>query len=178
MTDDPLTRAQKGDHGAFEQILLSYEKMIYSIAYRYMENAEDAKDITQEAVIKIYHSLASCKAWESFKAWAARITVNTALDELRRRKNKQAVNLEDTCIAAPDGAPDEIAASRETLRDILSAIHKLPDDYRTLIILRDLQGFTYDELSRALSLPMGTVKSKLSRARISLQKILEPSQNS
>ncbi|MDR1538704.1 MAG: RNA polymerase sigma factor [Clostridiales bacterium] len=170
MSELTLARAKKGDVKAFEEIILLYEKLIYSVSYKYMGNAEDAKDVAQESILKIYKNISICKSMDKFKSWAARITSNTAIDFLRKRKVKLEP-IDDLPLASPD-LPEETAERNETLRAVAKALKMLPEEVRTLIILRDLQGFSYEELAQTLELPLGTVKSKLSRARILMRKTL------
>jgi len=185
----------------FEALIAPYEKMIYNIAFRYVANAEDAKDVAQDAIIKIYRSLPRAFAQggfsvgnrpekppsgnpeaapasgdfdvSGFKAWAARITINTAIDELRRRRKRRAQSLDVITPAAPGGeGPEERSERREQREALVSAIGKLNDTYREIIVLRDIQGFSYEELAEALQINSGTVKSRLSRARLALRGIL------
>ena len=173
----------------FEALIAPYEKMIYNIAYRYVANAEDAKDIAQDSIIKIYRSLPNALASggfsfdpasgafdaPGFKAWAARITVNTSIDELRRRRKRRVQSLDAITPAMADDAgegPEERAVRTEQRRALVSAIGKLGDTYRQIIILRDIQGFSYEELAETLQINAGTVKSRLSRARLALRGIL------
>jgi len=172
----------------FEALIAPYEKMIYNIAYRYVSHAEDAKDIAQDAIIKIYkslsrppadrgffnkgHSVPGADDASGFKAWAARITINTAIDELRRRRKRSFMSMDDIRLTEAGEGPEERALRLEQRELLASALKKLNDTYREIIILRDIQGFSYEELADALQINPGTVKSRLSRARLALQKIV------
>ena len=182
---DILQKAAGGDIAAFETLIVQYEKLIYNIAWRIMGNAEDAKDIAQEAIIKIYRNLATCKSLELFKAWAAKITHNTCMDELRRRKGKAAESYdvmteEGREIARRGGAlppesPDdpEAALLRKEMSGMIGeGLNQLSDEHRALLVLRDVQGLTYEEIAEITSLPLGTVKSRISRGRSNLKRIL------
>ena len=171
MSEILLAKARKGDKDAFGQIISPYEKLIYNIAYKYMGNTEDAKDIAQEALIKIYLNIKSCKSLDTFKAWSAKITVNTALDALRKRTRKSADVLEESVASAADG-PEQTVIHNEDKKRVKDAINSLSEEHRTMIILRDLEGFSYDELAKITGIAMGTVKSRLSRARITLREQL------
>jgi RNA polymerase sigma-70 factor (ECF subfamily) len=163
MSELLLARAKKGDPKAFEELILPYEKLLINVAFRYMGNIEDAKDAAQESILKIYRSIGTCKTMSSFKAWACRITVNSSIDALRKRK---AVfeELSDN-LASAIGLPEEEAILADERERIMKALQDLPEDARTLVILRDLQGFSYEEAASIMNIPVGTVSSKLSRAR-------------
>ncbi|MCL2360829.1 MAG: RNA polymerase sigma factor [Defluviitaleaceae bacterium] len=179
-TDANLLAAAKqerseGNSDAFEQILLRYEKLILHIARRYLNNPEDALDASQDAIIRIYRGLPNVIIPEdgSLKAWICTVTANTCLDIVRKRRIV-ADELTDDVISASPTLPsaEESAIANERAREILNAITKLPDDHRMVLILRDMQGLSYEELAEALDLTLGTVKSRLSRARSALKKML------
>lgn len=184
MTDEnsALERAKQGDERAFEDLLAAYDKRIYNIAYRMMGNPNDAQDMAQEAIIKAYRNLGSFKGSCMFSSWIYRITVNTCLDELRRRKKRNVVYLdavENEGAAYPDRAPlpDQVAESNEKYKVILSAIRDLTEDYKTVIVLRDMQGFSYQEISQIIDCNIGTVKSRINRARNILKSVLSKERN-
>jgi len=180
-TDANLLAAAKlerveGYSDAFEQILLRYEKLIHHIARRYFNNQEDALDASQDAIIRIYKGLPNVILRENgnLKAWICTVTANTCLDIVRKRR-VATEELTDTNISVSPTLPsaEESAMTNERVREILVAIAKLPEDHRIVLILRDMQGLTYDELSESLGLTLGTVKSRLSRARSALKKLLD-----
>ncbi len=183
-----LIKATEGDMGAFEQLILGYEKFVYAIAYRMLPNSEDAKDISQEVLIKIYKNLHEFSNITYFKSWVARITTNTCIDELRKRRRKEAVSLDETKdgeeglkiiqIPSKESTPEESAIESEKQKELVSAIHKLSHDYKTLIVLRDIQGMSYNEIAEVTNSNLGTVKSRLSRARRRLKQLYEKEQNS
>jgi len=168
MSEMLLSRAKNGNKEAFGQLINPYERLIYNIAYKYMGNAEDAKDIAQESLIKIYLNIKTCRSAETFKAWAAKITVNTALDALRKHTGRTA-EVPDDYAAAETDMPEHSVIRNERIKMITDAINSLSDEHRTLIILRDLEGFSYGELAQAAGITLGTVKSRLSRARYALR---------
>ena len=179
-TDAKLLAAAKqempeGQSDAFEQILFRYEKLIHHIARRYFTNREDALDASQDAIIRIYKGLANVTIQEdgSLKAWICTVTANTCLDIVRKRR-VATEELTDINISSSPTLPsaEESAITNERVNEILAAIAKLPDDHRMVLILRDMQGLTYEELTEALGLTLGTVKSRLSRARAALKKML------
>ena len=174
MSDILLAKARKGDKEAFGQLIYPYERLIYNIAYKYMGNAEDAKDIAQDSLLKIYLNIKTCRSIDTFKAWAARITVNTALDALRKQAGKSAAVLEE--YEAPEkDRPEHIVIQKEDVKLVRDSINALSEEHRMLIILRDLEGFSYQELAQAAGVPLGTVKSRLSRARYALREQIDKS---
>ena len=179
-TDANLLAAAKserveGRSDAFEQILLRYERLIHHIARRYFTNPEDTLDASQDAIIRIYKGLPNVVINEdgTLKAWICTVTANTCLD-IVRKKRVATDELTDDIIAASPTLPsaEESAIANERAREILAAIAQLPDDHRMVIILRDMQGLSYEELAEALNLTLGTVKSRLNRARGALKKLL------
>lgn len=167
-----VCRSRNGDIEAFEELILSYEKKIYNIALRMTGNGEDARDIAQEVCIKIFKSLNSFKENSSFSTWVYRITTNVCIDEIRKRKNilsLTAANIDDEEFEMPvqdkGRLPDELVEGKETLELIKGYILELAPEYRMVIILRDIQGYTYEEISKILDINIGTVKSRLNRAR-------------
>lgn len=172
-----IKSAQKGDDAALEALLFVYEKKIYNVAYRYMGNEADAFDMAQESLIKIYKGLKSFRHESSFSSWIYRLTVNTCLDGLRKRKKEplsldctmeSGVVLEDKSI----DTPETHTLNLESREDIQKAINTLSEDHRITVILRDIQGLSYDEIADTLSISIGTVKSRLSRGRQRLKEIL------
>ena len=180
-TDANLLAAAKleiaeGQSNAFEQLLLRYEKLILHIARRYFTNREDALDASQDAIIRIYKGLANVVIQEdgTLKAWICKVTANTCLDIVRKRRVATEELTDDSISTSPTlPSAEESAMTNERVREILTAIAKLPDDHRMVLILRDMQGLTYEELAEALDLTLGTVKSRLNRARAALKKLLE-----
>ena len=179
-TDANLLAAAKlerveGYCDAFEQILLRYEKLIHHIARRYLVNPEDALDASQDAIIRVYKGLPNVVIKEdgTLKAWICKVTANTCLDIVRKHRIVTDELTEAMAGAAPAlPSAEESAIANERAREVLTAIEKLPDDHRMVLILRDMQGLSYDELADALGVSLGTVKSRLSRARAGLKKLL------
>ena len=176
-TDAALLAAALQERGtgraeAFERILLRYEKLIHHIARRYFANAEDALDASQEAVLRVYKGLPNLRldAEATLKAWICTVTANVCLDELRKKRPHTVEEAPET--AAVETSAEEQAAARERVREILAALHQLPGPQRMVLILRDMQGLSYEELAVALEISVGTVKSRLSRAREALRKLL------
>jgi len=182
MAENLLIKAANGDTKAFEAIIIQYEKLIYNISYRIMGNAEDAKDISQEAIIKIYKNIKNCENIEHMRAWVSKITHNCCMDELRRRKRKITDSLDAAIdsddgeyarqITDPSGDPEEELLRKEINKHIQDGLDMLSGDRRALIVLRDIQGLSYEEISEITQTPLGTVKSRISRGRETLKRII------
>jgi len=173
-----IRRAKQGDIAAFEELILEYQKKVYNTAYRFFNNAEDALDVSQEIFIKVYTSLKAFKEGSTFSTWLYRIAVNTCIDYSRKKRKIQDVSLDDETtnvaknMASPQLPPDQIVENREMKDAIAKAIQALPEDLKICIILRDIQGFTYLEISELLDCSIGTVKSRISRGRRALREQL------
>jgi RNA polymerase sigma-70 factor (ECF subfamily) len=178
-----IRKAKNGDIHAFENLIENHRKRVYNIAFKMLHNQEDAYDITQEVFIRVFKSMKEFREEASFSTWIYRITKNACLDELRKRKNKATVSMDED-LETEDGTikrqvedcspgPDALYESME-LRDIVrTAIGHLSDEHKFVIILRDLQGFSYEEIAKVLECPEGTVKSRINRARKALKEILQ-----
>lgn len=163
-----------GDTNAFETLVLEYEKNVYNIALRMTGNSEDAADMTQEAFIKAYNSLQSFRGDSKFSVWLYRIVSNVCLDFLRSKNRRPTVSLsvedddgEDAQLdVADESQSPELLLDRKLTRDsVRRGLDSLPPDYRQILLLREIQGLSYDEIAQALSLEVGTVKSRIFRAR-------------
>lgn len=182
-----VNKAVKGDNSAFEALMEKHMGIIYNIALRMTANQDDAEDMTQEIMIKIFRSLGSFKGNSKFSTWIYRVAVNTCLDELKKKKNKKHLSL-DAEISGDDGenqieikddspSPEKLAEQNE-LRDMVAAAVKLlSDEHRAVIVLRDIRGMSYSEIAGILGCSDGTVKSRISRARAQLKMILEKEYN-
>lgn len=172
-----IQRAAKGDGAAFSELMAQHESRMYAVTLRMCANREDAQDCLQDAMLRIYRAIGSFKGQSAFSTWIYRITMNTCLDELRRRKSRSASSL-DTLLesgwspAEEDDVPERHAIASEQRRTIDQAISQLPEDMRAAVVLRDIQGFTYDEIADMLGANIGTVKSRISRGRERLRQIL------
>ena len=163
-----------GDANAFETLVLEYEKNVYNIALRMTGNSEDAADMTQEAFINAYNSLQSFRGDSKFSVWLYRIVSNVCLDFLRSKNRRPTVSLsvedddgEDAQLdVADESQSPELLLDRKLTRDsVRRGLDSLPPDYRQILLLREIQGLSYDEIAQALSLEVGTVKSRIFRAR-------------
>ena len=175
-----IRRAKKGDVSAFEELISGYEKKVYNTVYRYFNNSEDALDITQEIFIKVFTSLHSFKENSSFSTWLYRIAVNTCIDFLRKRKEETLPIKEEIGVgnerrhgSSYAQLPEDFAEKQELKEALLKAINSLPHEQRICVILRDIQGFSYTEMSEILMCSLGTIKSRLNRGRRALREILK-----
>jgi len=169
-----VQKVLKGDVNAFETLVLAYEKNVYNIALRMTGNSEDASDMTQEAFIKAYNSLQSFRGDSKFSVWLYRIATNVCLDFLRSRSRKPTVSLsvEDNegeevqlDVADESQSPELLLDRQMTRESVRRGLETLSPEYRQILLLREIQGLSYDEISQALGLEVGTVKSRIFRAR-------------
>lgn len=174
-----VERAKKGDVEAFEQLISQHEKTVYNIAYRLTGNHEDASDVAQEAFIRAYSSLPDFRGDSSFATWLYRIVNNACLDELRKRKRQRVTYIDQTValedgevsrqIADPTDGPEEALERVELQRAVQDSIRQLDEEYRIVLVMRELQGYSYNEIADTLGINLGTVKSRLNRARHALK---------
>lgn len=170
-----IKKSKSGDVEAFEQLIFDYQKKAYNIALRIMGNQEDAKDMCQEAFIRIFKSIEGFKEQSSFSTWMYRIITNVCLDEIRKRKKSDTISMDSTFetqdgeihyeIVSEDDTPEEAYIRTEKKRLILKTINELNEEYKTAIVLRDIQGFSYEEIANILCCSIGTVKSRINRGR-------------
>ena len=179
-----LKLQKKGDLAAFNRLVLQYQDMAYGVAYRITGNPHLADDATQEAFISAYRGLPKFRGG-SFRAWLMRIVTNACYDELRRRKRHPQVPLDALYVEdPPSGAysssplegPEDHVQRQELGQLIQAGIDLLPDDQRLVLVLSDVQGFSYQEIAQAVGTPTGTVKSRLHRARAKLRDYLQDRQ--
>ncbi|HFD39180.1 MAG TPA: sigma-70 family RNA polymerase sigma factor [Anaerolineae bacterium] len=171
-----IASAQKGDVRAFNQLVLLYQSLAYNVAYRILDDAEAAADATQDAFFSAYRAMSRFRGG-SFRAWLLRIVTNACYDQLRRKKRRPTQSLDDLPMEAdhtaylrdPAEQPDEYAERQELNRLLQEAIRRLPPDQRIVLVLSDVQGLNYREIAQATGLALGTVKSRLSRARAKLR---------
>lgn len=172
-----LRRAQKGDPQAFEDLMAPHERKVYGICLRMLGNREDALDCAQDAMLRLWRAIASYRKEASFQTWCYRIATNACLDFLRKKKVRPAVSLDVLAETAPlptDGrdAPEAMAEASARKEALAAGIAALPEDLRSALVLRDVQGFSYEEISAILQVPIGTTKSRISRAREKLRILL------
>lgn len=178
MTPDELARAAaKGDIDAFETLLGLYQNKVYGLALRMCGSEEDAWDVAQEAFLAAWRALPGFRGESGFSTWLYRLTANAAIDCLRREKKRRGeLSIEggELPLSLPDAGPgpQEAAEGGELRAAVGAALARLTDQHRTVLILRELQELSYEEIAGALGLDLGTVKSRISRARKALRKIL------
>lgn len=174
--------ARKGDLDAFNRLVLTYQDMAYNLAYRMMGDPASADDVTQEAFISAYHKLNTFRGG-SFKAWLLRIVTNASYDELRRLKRRPTTPLEPTSddndpFESPDWlkdkgeSPEEASLRAELNTAIQNCLEGLEPDFRAVVVMVDVQGMDYNDAADAIQKPLGTVKSRLARARAKMQECL------
>lgn len=177
---DLVLRAKRGDQDAFEQLVLDNQNRIYSLALRLMGNREEAADLAQEAFLKAWQGLPTFQGESSFSTWLYRLTSNVCIDALRRNRRRQAVaetvslDDDDSWIEPADweGDPQRLLERAELSRAVERGLEALPDHFRQVLVLRELSGLSYQEIGTAMELDLGTVKSRIARARVALRKIL------
>ena len=168
---DVLIKAAGGGIEAFEEIYRTASSFVYTLAMRVTNNRQDAQDVTHEVFVKIYRNLKSFAFRASFKTWVYRIAVNTAINHYRRtaKERKRQVNIDDVSprevSVEPQTAQLELHDRQEKLKPLLD---RLNPDQRTVIMLREIEGLSYEEIAKALSIPINTVRSRLKRARQAL----------
>ncbi|MBM7560779.1 RNA polymerase sigma factor [Fusibacter tunisiensis] len=176
-----IEKSIAGDVKSFEQLIQSYNRYVYNIAYRMMGNEEDAKDMSQEALIKAYKAMPGFKMESQFSTWLYRIVINTCKDELRKRKEHilsldeeiaERITLEQT-LESNSGDPLMIYEKKEMKNALDDALNKLSDEGRSVVVLKDLLGYTYEEIGEILQIPIGTVRSRLNRSRSTLRMLLK-----
>jgi RNA polymerase sigma-70 factor, ECF subfamily len=181
-----IENCKAGDEKAFAEIVFHNQKKVFNIAYRMLGNLEEAKDLAQEVFISVFESIKDLKEEAKFDAWLTQITLNHCRNRWKYLKRRQYFNsdsLDDPvetedgnmprAIVDPSENPEALYEKKMIQQFIQRGLLKLKEDQRKLLVLRDLQGFSYEEMGVLLGLPEGTIKSKLHRARMDLKGILE-----
>ncbi|HXF85214.1 MAG TPA: sigma-70 family RNA polymerase sigma factor [Anaerolineales bacterium] len=177
-----IQAAQNGDLEAFNALILKYQDMLYRIALRILHDEADASDALQNALIQAFCNLCAFRGG-SLKSWLARVTINASYDELRRTKRHVAIPLEQYTqdgdeiespywMVDPAAGPEDVSESKELQNAIQRCLRSLTPEYRLVLILVDIEGMSYEEAARAARIPVGTVKSRLARARMQLRRSL------
>ena len=182
MSDKELAeKAKAGDQIAFEQLVIENQNKVYSLALRLVNDREEAADLAQEAFVKAWQGLSSFQGESSFATWVYRLTTNVCIDHLRKKKRREGVepsvslNDEESGWAEPadwESDPQLLLERSERGKALARALARLPDWQRRTLVLRELSGLSYQEIGDALDIDLGTVKSRIARARLSLRKIL------
>ncbi|HEY2980119.1 MAG TPA: sigma-70 family RNA polymerase sigma factor [Anaerolineales bacterium] len=174
--------AQKGDLDAFNSLVLAYQDSVYNTALRILGDGELAADASQDAFLSAFRNITSFRGG-SFRAWLSRTVTNACYDELRRRKRRPAVPLEPETgegeelesprwLADPAMTPEQELEADELEHAIQHCLDALPTDFRTVVVLADIQGLDYSEVAVSIRAPLGTIKSRLARARLRLRECL------
>jgi RNA polymerase sigma-70 factor, ECF subfamily len=173
-----IADAQRGDVNAFNTLVLTYQVNAFNLAYRLIGDSDTAADATQEAFIAAFHHMPQFRGG-SFKSWLMRIVTNACYDEMRRRKRRPAMSLDDPDsdmeiqLVSPDEGPEGSVQRNALNRVIQDCLANLPDEQRVVSILCDVQGYDYQEIAAITHVSLGTVKSRLSRARQRLRECLQ-----
>lgn len=171
-----IKRSKNGDLEAFELLVKRYENKVYTVAYRFLGNHADASDLAQEAFLRLYQALPGFRGDSGFMTWLYRITANVCRDELRRRQKYQVVSLDGEGASGNGGpgiaqlpgrdlSPEEAYEQKEFNELIQQCLLSLSEEHRLVLIMREIQGMSYEEIAEVLNCSLGTVKSRLSRSR-------------
>jgi RNA polymerase sigma-70 factor (ECF subfamily) len=179
-----IERSKEGDRRAFDALVRMHEKRVYNLAYRLSGNYDEAGDITVEAFLRVYQAINNFRGDANFSTWLYRIVTNVYLDRRKRQKNRQTLSLEEYVeleesqvtrqIEDPSPGPEALVEAQQRQALLQKAIESLPEYQRAMIVLYHIDGLSYEEIAEVLSLPIGTVKSRLNRARLALREKLEP----
>lgn len=176
-----VSRARAGDTAAFEQLMLDSQDRVYTLCLRMTGDREDALDLAQETFFNAWRGLGSFQGNSSFSTWVYRLASNACIDFLRKRKRRQqgesphSLDDEEAPLpepADPRGSPEEELERRELRRAVERGLQALPDHHRQVLVMRELSGMSYQEIGAVLDLDLGTVKSRIARARLALKNFL------
>jgi len=177
-----ITRAQGGDKSALNELIWKHEARAYQYAFRLTRNSEEAADVVSEAFVRVYNALPNFKGQSSFTTWIYRILTNYFLD-LKKKDKGKTTSLEtafqtsdgdiERQIEDPSDTPQQEMEKTERQKRVTRAIRRLPEYQRSMIVMYHAENMTYEDIAAALDLPVGTVKSRLNRARISLRELLQ-----
>lgn len=180
-----ILRCKDGDTDAFSQLISQYEKRAVNFAFRMLKDRHDAEDATQEAFLRVWRKIDAYDIDASFLTWFLTILNRICLDVLRKKKrtgegghvyiNQVSDDQEEYALQIEDTAPgpDEVYRKKAAMQMLEKALEQLSEEHKTMILMRDVNGLEYDEIAKVTGTTLGTVKSRISRARIALRKILE-----
>jgi len=183
LDEELVARVQRGDKKAFDMLVIKYQHKIIQLVNRYIKDPSEAQDVAQEAFIKAYRALDSFRGDAAFYTWLYRIAINTAKNYLQARSRRNTnfeVDIQDAekVENAPQlqdlESPDNHLANEQIIETIKHAISLLPDEMRTAIMLREFEGLSYEEIAEAMDCPIGTVRSRIFRAREAIDEKLNP----
>lgn len=179
---DLIKKCQAGDMDSFDILVRTYSERAFAVAFGMMGNNHDAGDMTQEAFIKVFKNIKKFNFQSAFNTWLHRIVKNVCIDELRKRKRGKMISLDssissddgDYVIQIPDESPgvQEILEREETQKIMWEALDELSENHRLVLVLADIKGYDYTQVAEIAGVPVGTVKSRISRARMKLAEII------
>jgi len=179
-----VTRVQRGDKQAYELLVAKYQRRITRLLSRIIRDPSDIEDVAQEAFIKAYRALPGFRGESAFYTWLYRIAINTAKNHFAAQSRRGATqstadpedaeNFDDALALRDVATPDAVLLSKQVGEAVNQAIERLPDDLKTAIVLRELEGMSYDEIAAAMNCPVGTVRSRIFRAREAIAADLRP----
>ena len=177
-----IARLQKRDEAAFEELIRQYEKKVYTLCFRMCGNSEDAEEAAQDAFLALWRGIDRFRQESSLSTWIYRLATNACIDTLRRRKKQSgSVSLDDEelFVDAVDTSPQpqETVEHRETQKLLQEGLSALPEEYRKVLILREIEGLSYTEIAESATNELGTVKSRISRGRSLLRNFLSGNGN-
>lgn len=177
-----IARLQKRDEAAFEELIRQYEKKVYTLCFRMCGNSEDAEEAAQDAFLALWRGIDRFRQESSLSTWIYRLATNACIDTLRRRKKQSgSVSLDDEelFVDAVDTSPQpqETVEHREAQKLLQKGLSALPEEYRKVLILREIEGLSYTEIAESASIELGTVKSRISRGRSLLRNFLSGNGN-
>lgn len=177
-----ISRAQAGDEAAFDALVRRYERQVYNLAYRMTGNYDDANDVAAEAFVRVFNAISRFRGDSAFSTWLYRIATNVFLDERKRRLARPQVSLDEDLntegsplhrqVEDPSPGPLDLAEENDTRRILNHAIAQLPEFQREIVTMYHVMNMSYDEIGQVTGAPIGTVKSRLNRARLALRDIL------
>jgi RNA polymerase sigma-70 factor (ECF subfamily) len=181
-----VARLKRGERAAYEELIATYQTVVYGLAYRLLGDPEEARDVAQETFLKAYRHIGTFRGECAVKTWLYRMAVNQASNQRRwwrRRRRGETVSLDAPvgdstatladALAGSDRSPEQVALGRERQRLLMAALESLKHDYRAAVVLRDIEELSYEEIAEALGVPVGTVKSRIARGREELRRRLE-----
>ena len=174
-----IRRVRSGDQEAFAELVSLYRDRIHRLVYGLLRDRDEAEDVTQEVFIKAFYRISSYKGQSAFYTWLYRVAVNAATDWRKKWWKRKGLSLSESP-TGPEGIPDErarperLAHGRELGQYLEESLKRLPEKYRTILVLREFEGLSYQEIARVLKLRKGTVESRLFRARERLKSLMEP----
>ena len=181
LSDEVLIKKfQDGDISAYNQIVYRYKDRLLNFIYRFLNDLDRSEDLVQDTLLKLYTHKDSYREIAKFSTWLYTIAANLARTELRKLKRRKTFSVTELShedrefiISSTDADPSDEHLSKNFENNVHQALLELPDDFKTIIILRDIQELSYDEISKIVELPLGTVKSRINRGRVKLQQLLK-----